>query len=369
MLGFILLVIPGHSQTVRWSGKFRTRWETDTTGTNNAQVLVGRVRAGAVLQRKGISLGMEFQGGLGKTGETHVPILHQAYIQWKTPNRLHTVTRFGRFEMALGSERLLAANAWTWEGQAFTGNRTRLDWGSGGRYEGFVLFPDVNGQITNKRLMEGVFLQLRPKQRVIFRREISEWLLLRETDQNTGLKRITGSGRLRWSVLGIVVEMEAGAQQGRLAGQPVRARYTSVNISAGMQRLPWLKRILYGEEFYSGDRPQTDVLEGFANPYGERHRYLGFMDRIGPFPDNRSGGIREKHVYLDFRVNSRLEMKLHGHEWKPDQGGSMLRREWDTTLGYQWRSVMQLTWGIFQFQPIPGRKTDRFFYSGIRVNL
>jgi len=366
--------IPVHGQSILWSGKFQTRWESDTTGSASAAVLAGRIRGGAVLQHKGISLGMELQGGFGKTGDSPLAILHQAYIQWKPPDRLHTITRFGRFEMALGSERLLATNDWTWEGQAFTGNRTQTELGTWGLSEGFILFPDDSAgsvsRISTQRILEGISLQLRPRQHLFFRREISEFTLLREIDEHTGLRRYTGSGRFRWNVLGFSAEAEIGVQQGRLSGQRIQAYYESVNFSVRIRRLPWIKMIQYGEELYSGDQPQSELLEGFANPYGERHSYLGFLDRIGPFPDNRSGGIRERHVSLDFRINSRLEIKFRGHRWKPDsRGSSVVRQEWDSLLGYQWGSRMEWTWGLFQYQSAPGMTYERFIYTGINVRL
>ncbi len=362
----------GAAQTGSWRVQFLGRSETDTLKPGNTPVFTGRIRVGGVYTRNPISLGLEIQGLIGNSSPSLT--LYQGYVQWKLPYPKRTLIRFGRFEMPLGSERLIAKINWTLDGQTFTGIRTKIYLGTWGTSDSFLLIPDAAKHpfLTHeqKPLLEGLFLQLRPTNFLFIHQDIAEWLYFHEQDQYLQLSRTTVESRIKLRFWHLSLETDLGRQQGKEGDMPVRARFAIVNSTWSFSRIPFLEFIQYGEEFYSGDQPGTNVLEGFAQPYSARHRYLGFSDRIGPFLDSRHSGVLERHVLMSAQINPRLNVNVHHHQWKPETASvRTLRKEWDFLTEYIWNASMTFTSGMFLFQDSPGVSVQRFYFFELKVTL
>ncbi len=344
-LSIFMLLSLVSAADLEWQAEFRYRLETGksdslfykkantinyTRSRISLKFINGPIMALAQLQDSRI-LG-RYYNSPGITQASGLKIeFHQIYFQVNNLLKRNWTMRFGRFEMPLGSKRLFSNNNWSNYGRAFEGI-TSFNQNKFGSLNTFYLINDENSKYSDSdeydAIIRGFYLSPFLKHIPFVKINQLDFYLYNyiynELDIHDRLfteDRDTFGTRWIFSFLFAQFEGEYAFQSGKNKGSYYSSKISSymnvLNFHFDLSFIPVLSRLSFGKEYFSGDDPSTTIdLEGFANPWGEDHKYHGYFDKHTRFNNNYSDGLDEWNVKAEFSLRGGVKLNVHYHDFK-----------------------------------------------------
>lgn len=301
---FILILDFGISQEYNWSANLRFRARTDKASSVDwqktfATITETRSRLGLDIlgeyaSAKFVIQDSRYLGNVennpGVTATTAAPFLHQAYFTFsnlKIPFFDYDFVKVGRFELALGNQRLIAKNNWNNIGRSFEGFLGKDSFLSG---ELLLMHLFINETMSESHddqddvVIDGVywtktipFLEQNSVYDVYF-------LNFRNMDflgSGNSLASYNNIGmRFNGQKDNFVLESEWTLQNstGTSSNNDVSASLFSFNLGYKPDGIGFLNSVFLGLDRISGDDSSTETAEGFSKEFGARHKHHGFYD-------------------------------------------------------------------------------------------
>ena len=301
---FILILDFGISQEYNWSANLRFRARTDNASSVDwqktfATITETRSRLGLDIlgeyaSAKFVIQDSRYLGNVennpGVTATTAAPFLHQAYFTFsnlKIPFFDYDFVKVGRFELALGNQRLIAKNNWNNIGRSFEGFLGKDSFLSG---ELLLMHLFINETMSESHddqddvVIDGVywtktipFLEQNSVYDVYF-------LNFRNMDflgSGNSLASYNNIGmRFNGQKDNFVLESEWTLQNstGTSSNNDVSASLFSFNLGYKPDGIGFLNSVFLGLDRISGDDSSTETAEGFSKEFGARHKHHGFYD-------------------------------------------------------------------------------------------
>ena len=301
---FILILDFGISQEYNWSANLRFRARTDNASSVDwqktfATITETRSRLGLDIlgeyaSAKFVIQDSRYLGNVennpGVTATTAAPFLHQAYFTFsnlKIPFFDYDFVKVGRFELALGNQRLIAKNNWNNIGRSFEGFLGKDSFLSG---ELLLMHLFINETMSESHddqddvVIDGVywtktipFLEQNSIYDVYF-------LNFRNMDflgSGNSLASYNNIGmRFNGQKDNFVLESEWTLQNssGTSSKNDVSASLFSFNLGYKPDGVGFLNSVFLGLDRISGDDSSTETAEGFSKEFGARHKHHGFYD-------------------------------------------------------------------------------------------
>ena len=301
---FILILDFGISQEYNWSANLRFRARTDKDSSVDwqktfATITETRSRLGLDIlgeyaSAKFILQDSRYLGNVennpGVTAITASPFLHQAYFTFsnlKIPFFDYEFVKVGRFELALGNQRLIAKNNWNNIGRSFEGFLGKDSFLSG---ELLLMHLFINETMSESHddhddvVIDGVYwtktipsLEENSVYDVYF-------LNFRNMDflgSGNSLASYNNIGlRFNGQKNNFVLESEWTLQtsSGTSSNNDVSANLFSFNLGYKPGSIGFLNSVFIGLDRISGDDSSTEIAEGFSKEFGARHKHHGFYD-------------------------------------------------------------------------------------------
>ena len=343
---------------LEWQAEFRYRLMQDRVSSSSDNIISGfstysllRSRIFFKLVNGPVSINMQLQDsrmlgnsinspGVGGQDQTK-PTFHQVYLNTHNVLRRNWSVQLGRFQMALGQQRLFSKNNWNNIGRSFEGFLTYKKSPKGN----LRLFYLINNE-TYERLdddmydqtINGFYFDLDLKKIPQFPGANIELYGFRtglaEQQDNLLIQnyhRITYGSRIYTSFLFFTLEAETALQSGKIAGGQVEGILSAVNLGAKIDFLPFVNSISIGNEFISGDDRSTRIVEGFAKPFGARHKWHGYYDYSAhkSFKDNSHIGLQEWNVKAKFLGLMGINLNINYHNFSDAVNGDKFGDELD----------------------------------------
>ena len=301
---FILILDFGISQEYNWSANLRFRARTDKTSSVDWQKTFATITE--TRSRLGLDILGEFasakfilqdsrylgnvENNPGVTATTASPFLHEAYFTFsnlKIPFFDYDFVKVGRFELALGNQRLIAKNNWNNIGRSFEGFLGKDSFLSG---ELLLMHLFINETMSESHddhddvVIDGVYwtktipsLEENSVYDVYF-------LNFRNMDflgSGNSLASYNNIG-LRFSGqkdnFALESELTLQNSSGTSSKNDVSASLFSFNLGYKPDGIGFLNSVFLGLDRVSGDDSSTETAEGFSKEFGARHKHHGFYD-------------------------------------------------------------------------------------------
>ena len=320
----IALILVEHSLCAdyNWSANLRYRLKTDTSdeveegklssfsemrSRIGLDILGEKINGYFIIQDSRI-LGAE-DNSAGITGKTLSPTLHQVYFTYNTGRRTYQV---GRFELALGNQRIIAKNNWNNTGRSFEGILVKRKTRFGERL--LFTLPVVESYDTeydNSRdhVLSGVYWNVSlPK--LEDGSKIEPYIINYQQAQDNASYNMVGC-RADLAKSSVFFEGEIAVQ----SNNHINASMLSLNLGYAANQFEWLRSLKIGVDLISGDDTKTDELEGFSKYFGARHKHHGYYDYglHKRYFGHEHQGLQELNLKgkLNFLANSNLLVAMH----------------------------------------------------------
>ena len=301
---FILILDFGISQEYNWSANLRFRARTDKDSSVDwrktfATITETRSRLGLNIlgeyaSAKFILQDSRYLGNVennpGVTATTASPFLHQAYFTFsnlKIPFFDYDFVKVGRFELALGNQRLIAKNNWNNIGRSFEGFLGKDSFLSG---ELLLMHLFINETMSESHddqddvVINGIYWT----KTIPFFEQNSVYdvyfLNFRNMDflgSGNSLASYNNIGlRFNGQKGNFALESELTLQNstGTSSNNDVSASLFSFNLGYKPDGIGFLNSVFLGLDRISGDDSSTETAEGFSKEFGARHKHHGFYD-------------------------------------------------------------------------------------------
>ena len=248
----------------------------------------------------------------GVTNRPSSPFLYE--VSFKVKNLLgYDLIQFGRFELALGNQRIISKNNWNNVGRAFEGFLFTQKIFNNINLKGFCLgINEKKNQYHDNRQdswLNGIYLSSEIMQSKKSSYELY-FIDFREHIDTTAY--VTIGGRIDANLSHFNIESEYALQAGEHISS---SSLLSFNFSFKPNNISFLNQITVGFDHISGDDNETENLEGFSKYFGARHKFHGFYDYKDhkSFMSNDHGGLTELNIKtkLNFLFNSNLLISAH----------------------------------------------------------
>ncbi|MEC9106453.1 MAG: hypothetical protein VX960_05035, partial [Candidatus Neomarinimicrobiota bacterium] len=136
--------------------------------------------------------------------------------------------------------------------------------------------------------------------------------------------RTTYGSRIYTSFLFFTLEAEAALQSGKVTSGQVEGFLSAINLAAKLNFLPFVSSVSIGNEFISGDDESTRMIEGFAKPFGARHKWHGYYDYRAhkSFMDNYHMGLQEWNVKAKLSKFMGINLNVNYHNFFDSVNGN-----------------------------------------------
>ena len=361
-----------------WSTNIRYRLKTDTStdvpidATSSSSEIRSRIglsitrdktSAYFVLQDSRI-LG-DIYNSAGVTETTRGLFLHQAYFNFITKESEFQV---GRFELALGNQRLIAKNNWNNIGRSFEGvlvKRSR-------KFGETLLFAlpiveSVNSQHDDKKdnVLSGLYSKINLPR--VGKESTIEPYLINYQDS------ISANSYNMYGVRSDVLFGKFGFE-GEYAGQTsnyIEAHMLSLNFRYYPSKVSWFKNFSIGIDQISGDNQSTTEEEGFSKYFGARHKHHGYYDYSSHrrYFGHAHEGLKELNLKanLNFLSNSKLLIAMHN--FCSYDGNTKYGNELDLVIKRKVNEELSSELGIIFYESETSDNLPAFIYLMVNVNL
>ena len=407
---FLCLFELGQSTEYNWFANLRFRGRTDKLkeikeGERSATITEMRSRFGIniigktgsakfVLQDSRFLGNPENNSGITNTSKS--PFFHQVYFSFndkKIPffNGFDYV-QLGRFELALGNQRIIAKNNWNNIGRSFDGFLFSDEVLSG---ELLIMHLFINETMNNSHsdaedvVIDGLYLnQNIPK---LGERSNYELYLLNfknmqfDTVQDTTASYNNIGVRIDAQKNNFILETEYSFQTGmggtQLSGSSkdlVYANMLSFNIGYKPDNLRFLKNIVLGIDQISGDDSTTYKGEGFSKEYGARHKHHGYYDYTShkKYFGHHHQGLKETNLKANFNLpdwlidDQKTNLLIALHNFNSVVGNIHYGSEIDFVLKTKYdNQISSETGAVFYFPSVGKNEFLTFFYLMITASF
>ncbi len=301
---FILILDFGISQEYNWSANLRFRARTDKTSSVDWQKTLATITE--TRSRLGLDILGEFasakfilqdsrylgnvENNPGVTATTASPFLHQAYFTFsnlKIPFFDYDFVKVGRFELALGNQRLIAKNNWNNIGRSFEGFLGKDSFLSG---ELLLMHLFINETMNESHddqddvVIDGIYwTKTIPslKENSVYDVYFLNFRNMDFLGSGNSLASYNNIGlRFNGQKGNFALESELTLQNssGTSSNNDVSASLFSFNLGYKPISTRFLNSVFLGLDRISGDDSSTETAEGFSKEFGARHKHHGFYD-------------------------------------------------------------------------------------------
>ena len=301
---FILILDFGISQEYNWSANLRFRARTDKASSVDWQKTFATITE--TRSRLGLDILGEFasakfilqdsrylgnvENNPGVTATTASPFLHQAYFTFsnlKIPFFDYDFVKVGRFELALGNQRLIAKNNWNNIGRSFEGFLGKDSFLSG---ELLLMHLFINETMNESHddqddvVIDGIYwTKTIPslKKNSVYDVYFLNFRNMDFLGSGNSLASYNNIGlRFNGQKDNFALESELTLQNssGTSSKNDVSASLFSFNLGYKPTGIGFLNSVFLGLDRVSGDDSSTETAEGFSKEFGARHKHHGFYD-------------------------------------------------------------------------------------------
>lgn len=376
----IALILVEHSLCAdyNWSANLRYRLKTDTSDEVEAgklssfsemrsriglDILGEKINGYFIIQDSRI-LGAE-DNSAGITGRTLSPTLHQVYFTYNTGRRTYQV---GRFELALGNQRIIAKNNWNNTGRSFEGILVKRKTRFGERL--LFTLPIVDSYDTERdnsrdHVLSGVYWNV----------------MLSESGEGSKIEPYIinyqqAQDNASYNMVGCRADLEKSSVffEGELAMQSsnrISASMLSLNLGYRVNQFEWLRSLKIGVDLISGDDTKTDELEGFSKYFGARHKHHGYYDYGShrKYFGHEHQGLQELNLKgkLNFLANSNLLVAMHS--FGSYDGSKQYGSELDLVVKKKFSDELTSEIGVALYNPESDNNLLTFIYIMLTSSL
>tara|TARA_E500000075_G_scaffold50057_1_gene44968 strand:- start:185 stop:1363 length:1179 start_codon:yes stop_codon:yes gene_type:complete len=370
---FILVLINfPRADDVKWIGNLRYRILQDKNSAEGATSSLSEMRSrfgfsmgfgktsSSFILQESMVIGKESNYS-GVTSRPPSPFLYEVSFKIQDFLLENVSCQFGRFELALGNQRIISKNNWNNTGRTF---------------EGFLISKNLFNKFDFKTFSFGI----NEKFNDYHDDRKDSWLngiyiaSVDKTSYELYFIDFTNSESAN-SYTTIGTRVDANLSRFNLEGE--YALQTSENISSssllslnfGFQpkNIPYINNIALGFDYVSGDDSSTTNLEGFSKFFGARHKFHGFYDYglHKSFMNHSHDGLRELNAktYLNFLFGSKLLIAVHS--FKSGVNDINYGNEIDFIIKRNISDNLSFESGLALYQPEPmiGRDQDLLYFS------
>tara|TARA_A100001011_G_scaffold159719_1_gene168101 strand:- start:15296 stop:16474 length:1179 start_codon:yes stop_codon:yes gene_type:complete len=370
---FILVLINfPRADDVKWIGNLRYRILQDKNSAEGATSSLSEMRSrfgfsmgfgktsSSFILQESMVIGKESNYS-GVTSRPPSPFLYEVSFKIQDFLLENVSCQFGRFELALGNQRIISKNNWNSTGRTF---------------EGFLISENLFNKFDFKTFSFGI----NEKFNDYHDDRKDSWLngiyiaSVDKTSYELYFIDFTNSESAN-SYTTIGTRVDANLSRFNLEGE--YALQTSENISSssllslnfGFQpkNIPYINNIALGFDYVSGDDSSTTNLEGFSKFFGARHKFHGFYDYglHKSFMNHSHDGLRELNAktYLNFLFGSKLLIAVHS--FKSGVNDINYGNEIDFIIKRNISDNLSFESGLALYQPEPmiGRDQDLLYFS------
>ncbi len=371
---FILIFVNlSYSEETKWFGNLRYRTLQDKNAIENtwSSFSVMRSRLGFSFERQKVVSSFILQESKvigegdnfsGVTTRPLSPFFYEVSFKIKDLLSENEIYQFGRFELALGNQRIISKNNWnnvgrTFEGFLYSGNLYKKN-----RANVFSL--GLNEQVSEENddskdsWLNGIYYSTTIKQ---LENSSLEFYYLDLKDSVDINSYATAGSRIDANLNQFNLEGEFAVQ----TSSNISSQLFSLNISYKPKRISFLNKISFGYDYISGDDSTTTKLEGFSKYFGARHKFHGFYDYSDhkSFMDNKHEGLNELNIraVLDLFFDSKLFVSIHN--FKSNTHEKDYGNEIDFVLKKNLSSLLSLESGFVFYSPSSNENDDVLPFS------
>ena len=371
---FILIFVNlSYSENMKWFGNLRYRTLQDKNAIENTWSSYSEMRSrlGFSFERQKIVSSFILQESKvigeadnfsGVTTRPLSPFFYEVSFKIKDLLSENEIYQFGRFELALGNQRIISKNNWnnvgrTFEGFLYSGNLYKKN-----RANVFSL--GLNEQVSEENddskdsWLNGIYYSTTIKQ---LENSSLEFYYLDLKDSIDINSYSTVGSRIDANLNQFNLEGELAVQ----TSSNISSQLLSLNISYKPKRIFFLNKISFGYDYISGDDSTTTKLEGFSKYFGARHKFHGFYDysKHKSFMDNDHEGLNELNIkaVLDLFFDSRLFVSIHN--FKSNTHEKDYGNEIDFVLKKNLSSLLSFESGFIFYSPSSNENDDVLPFS------
>lgn len=301
----------------------------------------------------------------GVTGNTARTFFHQTYFIYKNKNQLF---KFGRFELALGNQRIIAKNNWNNIGRSFEGILFKRKNRFGERL--LFYFPIVESIETEHddrkdNILSGLYWKVNLS--IFNEKSILEPYIINLQHQEDSLSYSMYGLRTDLNTTSISIESELTLQ----SGSSISSYLASFNLGYKPKNLEWFKNITIGTELISGDDSKTIKLEGFSKYFGARHKHHGYYDykMHKKYFGHNHDGLMEFNLKGNFNLFEKNNLLIAIHNFNNYDNSIQYGNELDIVLKRSINKNLSSEIGIIFYQPEIENKTLNFFYFTMTTTI
>ena len=371
---FILIFVNlSYSEETKWFGNLRYRTLQDKNAIENTWSSFSEMRSrlGFSFERQKIVSSFILQESKvigegdnfsGVTTRPLSPFFYEVSFKIKDLLSENEIYQFGRFELALGNQRIISKNNWnnvgrTFEGFLYSGNLYKKN-------RAIVFSLGLNEQVSEENddskdsWLNGIYYSTTIKQ---LENSSLEFYYLDLKDSVDINSYATAGSRIDANLNQFNLEGEFAVQ----TSSNISSQLLSLNISYKPKKISWLDKISFGYDYISGDDSTTTKLEGFSKYFGARHKFHGFYDYSDhkSFMDNEHKGLNELNIktVLDLFFDSKLFVSIHN--FKSNTHEKDYGNEIDFVLKKNLSSLLSFESGFIFYFPNSNENDDVLPFS------
>ena len=361
-----------------WSANLRYRLKTDTSDDveENSVSSLSEMRSRIGLDVLGDNATAHFilqdsriigaqDNSAGVTGNTIGSTLHQVYFTYEWYKRIFQV---GRFELALGNQRIIAKNNWNNTGRSFEGvlvkGKTRIG-------EGMLFaLPVVESHNTEHddskdRVLSGMYWNINLPG-IGEDSKVEPYIMNYQQVQDNGSYNMFGC-RADLKRNSILFEGEFAMQ----SSHHIKANLLSLNLGYKTDQFDWIKSLTAGLDIVSGDDSKTDELEGFSKYFGARHKHHGYYDysKHKRYFGHAHEGLQELNLKGKFNFLASSNLLVAMHSFSSHDGITKYGNELDLIIKRKVSDELSSEFGLVFYDPEVGDNLLTFMYVMFTANL
>ena len=301
----------------------------------------------------------------GVTGNTIGSALHQVYFTYEWYKQIFQV---GRFELALGNQRIIAKNNWNNTGRSFEGvlvkGKTRI--GEGMLFAlPVVESHDTEHDDSKDRVLSGMYWNINLPG-IGEDSKVEPYIMNYQQVQDNGSYNMFGC-RADLERNSILFEGEFAMQSSR----HIKASLLSLNLGYKTDQFDWIKSLTAGLDIVSGDDSKTDELEGFSKYFGARHKHHGYYDYSSHkrYFGHAHEGLQELNLKGKFNFLASSNLLVAMHSFSSHDGITKYGNELDLIIKRKVSDELSSEFGLVFYDPEVGDDLLTFMYLMFTANL
>ena len=403
---FLCLCEFGQSTEYNWFANLRFRGRADkftalgTLGWNTQYSTITEMRSRLGLNVIGNNSSAKFilqdsrlfghiENNSGVTNSSGTPFFHQAFFTFSNLNIpwfQKDFIQIGRFELALGNQRIIAKNDWNNIGRSFEGilgaSKVRNNWFSG---DLLLMHLFINETLNSDKEDVSIFgFYWNEKIPRFGEKSHYEFYLLNfrnmkfdSVDDTTASYNNIGT-RIDVQKNNWILEAESAFQtsMGASSKDLVEGNLLSFNLGYKLENMGFFKNIILGVDQISGDDSATYVGEGFSKEFGAIHKHHGYYDYTShkKYFGHHHEGLKEINLKANLNIfpndKKKTNLLIALHDFKSGVDDIHYGSEIDFIFKTKHNNEISSEFGtIFYFPTIGNENRLSFYYFIITANF